>query len=266
VTTRPGSGSLAEGVLRLHWLDVQRHIYAHSAHGFAMSIPGGWEAFLWQRDARRVALVCSTRFPRFEPLKRFIDSPTLEGYDVLVELDTDELDETLAAHGFEPDYLLPGHLIPTTGPLTYTGVPAACELREVADPDTLADFAHVQDQAYRATYDWPKGCASLFYTDPGSLIGPDSLAAVLYLPDGRPVRTAAVIHKRGIVAGVAGAAVPYIRGKHLGEPLIEHLRRRARELWGAEFVHHITMPCAAPIAARLGLEHVTTYYRWSRAC
>jgi hypothetical protein len=247
---------------------VQRHLYAHSAHGFAMTLPGGWEAFLWQRDARKIALVCASRFPRFEPLARFVASPTLEGYTVLVETEDESLDDELTAAGYEPEYLLPGHFIPTSiefcNQLVRTMPMPPLPFKLVTNPETLADFAYVQDHAYRDTYDWPKGCASLFYTDPGSLIGPDSIGAVLYDSTGLPCRTASLIHKRGIVAGVAGAATPRVRGQHRGEQLMFLLLLLARQVWGAEYVHHITMPCAAPIAKRLGLEHVTTYYRWRK--
>lgn len=266
------SGSLRSALLRAHWLDVQRHIYAHSAHGYAMDMPGGWLACAWRRDARAtVLLIQRDPFARLEPALRFIE-PLRPEWTIMVETEGEELDGQLTEAGFEPDYLLPGHFIPVTKAISLLARSGERDLnnpfggdrahaRYVTNLETLGDFAYVQDQAYRATYDWPKGCASLFYTDPGSLIGPDSLGVVLYLGD-MPVRTAALIHKRGIVAGVAGAAVPDVRGRHLGEILMGLLLFRARELWGAEHVHHITMPCARPIAARLGLEHVTTYYRW----
>lgn len=258
------SGSLRSALLRQHWLDVQRHVYGHSAHGFATTIPGGWDVFNWERDNRRGLLACARPFARVEPLRRFLAA--MPDWPVLIEVEGDELDEELTAAGFEPDCLLPGHFIPTSDDFRSRFRFVIRPTRLVTNAETLADFAYVQDQAYRATYDWPKGCASLFYTDPASLIGPDVAGIVLYDANGLPVRTASIVHKRGIVAGVAGAAVPSVRGKHFGEQLMFELLYLARQWWGAEYVHHITMPCAVPIATRLGLETVTMYYRWSRPC
>jgi hypothetical protein len=102
----------------------------------------------------------------------------------------------------------------------------------------------------------------MFYSDVASLVGPDTIGAVLYDDTGRPVRTAQLVHKRGIVGGIAGAAVPSIRGQHRGEQLIYLLTKVARETWGADVVHHVTMPVARPIATRLGLEEVSLYRRW----
>ena len=265
-STPLASGSLRSALLRCHWLEVQRHIYGHSAHGSAATIPGGWEAFLWQRDNRKVALVCSAGASSLSPAIDFIHGLGA-GWTILVEIEAlDPLCLELEDAGFVSDYLLPGHFIPTSPywkDQAFVGRPfPPLRMRFVESPETLADFAFVQDQAYRASYDWPKGCAGLFYTDPASLIGPDSVGLVLYEADGLPVRTAALIHKRGIVAGVAGAAVPSVRGQHLGEQLMYALLHVARRTWGAEEVHHITMPCARPIAARLGLETVTMYHRW----
>ena len=111
----------------------------------------------------------------------------------------------------------------------------------------------MQDKAYQASYDWPRGCAAMFYSEVASLVGPDTLGAVIYEND-RPVRTGQIVHKRGIVGGIAGAAVPAVRGRHVGQLLIAHLATRARQLFGADVVHHVTMPVARPIATRLGLE------------
>jgi hypothetical protein len=206
------------------------------------------------------------QFPRMEPLLRFIRA--MPDWPVLVETEGAELAPELLAAGYTLDCELPGHFIPTSvefgnGLVARMPWPPA-NFRLVNDPTTLADFAFVQDQAYRATYDWPKGCASLFYTDPASLIGPDSVGIVAYDDGGLPVRTASIIHKRGIVAGVAGAALPSVRGRHMGENLMLVLLMLAKRHWGAEHVHHITMPCARPIAQRLGLEVVTMYHRWRK--
>lgn len=244
---------------------MQRHVYANSAHGFATSIPGGWDIFCWERDARRGMLACARPFARVEPLLRYIAA--MPGWPVLVETEGVDQVYDLAQAGFQLDCHLPGHFIPTSNDFLealFLRMPKpALPWKLVEDATTLADFAYVQDQAYRATYDWPKGCASLFYTDPASLIGPDSIGIVLY-DDGLPVRVASIIHKRGIVAGVAGAAVPGVRGQHRGEQAMLMLLCHALEVYGAEHVHHITMPCAKPIARRLGLETVTMYQRWRR--
>jgi hypothetical protein len=174
------------------------------------------------------------------------------------------IEEQLRAEGFVVGYTLPVHVI-DLGPVFFghlRDAPAGFTVREVTDDATLADFAFVQDAAYRESYDMPRGSMSLFFSSLSSCVGPDVVAAVLYDGDDRPVRTAALVRARGIVSGVGGAALPSVRGQHLGEPLMRHLGEASLSRFASSDVVHITMPAAQAIARRLELGVVDQYRRW----
>lgn len=249
---------------------MQRHIYARAWHGTVTEFPG-WAAFIWRHFNRGQGLLIPTLpDPSMEQLRRFMRGMQHLNIPWIIESDAVAdagLERRLLENGaWEVGYELPGHFIPTDADwlARLAPLPSGFSLISVDGEDTVADFAYVQDKAYQESYDWPRGCAALFYTDAASLIGPDTLGAVIYDPEGRPVRTAQIVAKRGIVGGVAGAAVPRVRGQHLGEPLIAYLAAKARDVYGTPVVHHVTMPVARPIAQRLGLERVSLYRRWVR--
>lgn len=258
--------SVRDVLVRTSWLGALQHIYAHAWHGTATTIPG-WRAFLWQHFNRcQVLLVpepCGVA--RLEQADRFVRGLGAAPGECLIEthpgLDAG-VEAELAERGWPIAYDLPGHVIPIDDEWRSRIGPSTAFVQEVSDEATLADFAYVQEQAYRESYDWPRGCAGLFYSNLASACGPDTIAHVLYV-DGRPVRTAQLIRAGGLVHGVAGAAVPSVRGRHLGEALMYTLTYAARERFGAREVLHFTMPVARPIAARLGLETITCYRRWT---
>jgi hypothetical protein len=257
---------LREALLHAHWLEVQQHVYAHAWHGTVTTMPG-WIAFIWQHFARRQILVCPTQpYVSLGQLDRFLAGMNATT-DVMLETCPalhEDLEVALADR-WQVGYELPGHFIPTDQDwLDSIRVGFPGQIREVVDDNTAADFAYVQDKAYQESYDWPRGCAAMFYSDVASLVGPDTIGAVMYDDGDRPVRTAQIVVKRGIVGGIAGAAVPAVRGKHYGQALMYYLARRARIQFGAPVVHHVTMPVARPIATRLGLEEVSLYRRWVR--
>ena len=176
-----------------------------------------------------------------------------------------ECEEGLRRRGWEVGYSLPVHLIPVRDPawpLRLRDLPPGHTIREVTDEKGLADYAFVQELAHRESYDLPRGSTSLFYASLASVCGPDVLAAVLYDDRDQPVRTACVYRSHGLVSGAGGAAVPRVRGAHLGEPLMRWLTRPAVEVFGAHEVIHITMPVARPIAQRLGFPVIDQYRRW----
>ncbi len=267
--------------MHAHWIGVQSFIYSHAWHGSLATMPG-WNGYLWQAFNRRQTLLVA-RHPdaAIAQVERFISGLDIKPKSVMLETCPGlhaKLEATLEENGWKPGYDLPGHFIPTgyvpgktkllqdgvsfRGSMGLAELPEWFTLREVVDRQGAEDFAYVQDLAYRESYDWPRGCAAMFYADVASLVGPDTLAAVVYDAEDRPVRTAQLIRANGIVSGVAGAAVPRVRGQHLGEPLVEYLRLAAKERFGADDVFHVTMPAARPIAARLGLEQVTMFRRW----
>lgn len=166
--------------------------------------------------------------------------------------------------GWVVGYELPVHLIPARDEdwrARLFRVGADHRVAEVGAAE-LPDFAWLQDQAYHASYDLPRGCLSLFYADLASVAGPETVAALLYDQAGTPVRAAQLVRSRGITHGIAGAALPAVRGQHLGEELMHYLTAVGRERLGADDIVHVTMPVARPIAVRLGLAQVATWRRW----
>lgn len=179
--------------------------------------------------------------------------------------DGEALLETLNApyHLEGTSHCLPVHEIPTaTGAMALESLPPGFTIERVETEEQVAEFSWVQDAAYREVYDLPRGCFGLFYSRPESIIGPDTIAALVYDPGHEPVRAAYLIRSEGLVSGVGGAVVPHWRGHHLGEPLMEYLRTAARVEFSADIVYHETMPIAMPIARRLGLKQVFSLWRW----
>ena len=245
-------------------------MYSTAYHGISTTLPG-WRCYVAQHFNRRTILACAREDGSysFGQLRRFLDGMRATPRETLVELAGGAGEHAeLSEGGWRVAYGLPVHLIPTDdawrGRLEVMPHLSLGSVRvgEVTDEETLQDFAYVQEQAYRESYDWPRGLAGLFYSDLRSCVGPDTIAAVLYV-DGRPVRVAQLVRAGNVVHGVAGAAVPQVRGLHLGEPLMYFLTLAARERFGAFHVMHMTMPAAVPIAKRLGLEEVARYVRWS---
>jgi len=132
----------------------------------------------------------------------------------------------------------------------------------VTDEEGLSEYAWVQDQAYRETYDLPRGCASLFYSSLAALCNPDTIAALLYDNLGRPVRAACLVRAGGLVSGSVGPPSRACAGITSESRSCGSWGLAAVERFGAPEVVHITMPVARPIAVRLGLEVVDVYRRW----
>jgi hypothetical protein len=259
---------MRSAILHRHWRGVLHHLYANAWHGTATTVVG-WEVFAWRHWNRSTVMaVPRDHHTALPPLVNFLRESGL-GRGAMVETFPDvheALEAELEQAGWRVAYSVPGHFIPTGAtdlPRCRPEAPPGHVVRQVRTMDQVADFAYVQDQAYREVYDFPRGCAGLFYSHPASLLGPDVIGAVLYDPDGRPVRTAQIVRAGGLVSGIAGAVVPSRRGEHLGECLVHTLRQAARREFGVDVVYHATMPVATPIAVRLGFEAVTTHHRWT---
>ena len=252
--------------IRRHWIGVAQHGFLHGYHSTFTTMPG-WYCARWADDASGMQGL--TLFPahdgalcaQAEFMVKAMDAKDGEaGAELSVTVDTAVTARLQKGGWRQVGGMLSVHTLPLLVGPHLKPIPSNCTVQVVSNATTLADFAVVQERAYRESYGTPEGSTAKFYASPYSLIGPDVHAQVLYL-DGKPVRATALVRSHGLVSLANDAAIPEVRGLHLSECSIRLALAAAWQLFGVDEVVYVTVPEARSIAARIGLPVVDRYRR-----
>jgi hypothetical protein len=192
-------------------------------------------------------------------------APLGRGYCVKVR-DTGEDDDLRAAcqEAGLVEFLSGGPEMALDTRLSDAPPPPETDLRLVTTETQVADFSHVNGEAY-STYGMPPDQVAAMFSCPGNLLSCPDLISVVAYRDNQPVSAAQVYLSHGIAGIYWVGTVEAVRGQGLAEVVTRAVGNMAFDR-GARLCTLQASPMGEPVYRRMGyveLYRYQNFVRWS---